>query len=343
MPFAYFASVTQTKTGGGGGGGATGTTATISPAVNGQTTIDLAAGLNLGSSGQWTLTPSANITADVEMWGAGGAGGPSGIDYRTSMNSIINSTTANWRDVHPSNAGGGGGYTYGRVVLSANTTYTIQVGQGGIRVTGPTPGATYLRGGTANKASGLTGGTQGGGYSGLFRTATITQGNALLVAGGGGGGGGTTAAGYEAGAGGGSSGQGSALTGTNASPNQGGGGGTQATGGVRGIGSTSGSALTGGLGTTGTGAWGQGGGGGYFGGGGGNIAGGGGGSGFFSSNTAFVLVSPAAFTVTGSRATPGFATGANRAGAGQGATGPGSATAPATAPGADGRVIIKAV
>lgn len=298
----------------------TSTIFTISPAVNGKTTWNLATdgALNLGSFGEWTITPQGQITVNCKLWGAAGAGG--GGAYQTSIATHIANRTA------PSSPGGAGGHSSGSVVLEAGTSYIIRVGQGGVRTTTASAAASHLAGGTSS-----IGGTQGGGYSGIFAGA-VSQANALLVAGGGGGG-------AESGGGFGVAGAGGGLSGERGAngyfdPRQGGGAGTQAAGGAAGYnGATAGAGLAGGVGAnTGT-AWSGGGGGGFFGGGGGNVGGGGGGSGFVSASPSISN----GFTAAGSGATPGEATDSARAGAGSPATVAGT---DGLARGANGRVIL---
>jgi hypothetical protein len=284
---------------------------TISPAVSGSNDWDLATlgSLNLGSYGEWTITINRTFSSIVKMWGAGGA---RGYDYTQSPTS-----TSKQGD------GGGGGSTFGRITFQAGTSFIVRVGQGGARGTTSSVGATYLAGGIGT--TNAKGGTQGGGYSGIFLTS-VTQDNAFLMAGGGGAGGDSSVG--TGGAGGGTSG----ASGTAGS--QSGGGGTSSAGGsAAGFNSaTAGSALTGGVGqsTSGTNASLGGGGGGYYGGGGGNVGGGGGGSGRVGSNTAIVW----GVTTAGSGSTAGNSTDSDRSDSGTG----GNATQGNT--GANGRIII---
>ncbi len=222
-----------------------------------------------------------NVTNVVfQVWGAGGGagGGTGGI-------------------------GGGGGFATANVPVTAGETLTVVVGSGG------TPGAFA----TAAWSGGV-----GGGYSAVFRGATL-----LVIAGGGGGGGGTgfdaiadagTSAGLAGGGGGGSSGE-------NGSGVCGGGGGTDAGGGAAGSSLAAfGSSLDGGAGAPviadGGGAGGGGGGGfGFFGGGGGGSqdaaagfgCGGGGGSAFVSSEGASPKLLPASGQIPGGITVVGYA------------------------------------
>jgi hypothetical protein len=290
---------------------------TISPAYAGKTSWSLAADgpLNIGTTGEYTITAQRDVTVTAKMWGAGGA---RGWNYTQGISSTSNQ-----------GPGGGGGYTTATVVLRAGTSYVIQCGQGGARTTSTTPtNATYLAGG--NGRSGGNGGAQGGGYSGIFRTS-VSQANALIMAGGGGGGGDSAYSGSNTRAGGGSSGQGS----LDSWQSQWGGPGTASAGGQAGFynSPTAGAALQGGRGQTAdTGASLSGGGGGYFGGGGGNVGGGGGGSGWVKTDADVSSGS----TTTGNEDTPANSGDPDRNGAGRG----GNATSNT---GADGRVILSAV
>lgn len=185
--------------------------------------------------------------------------------------------------------GGGAGYTI--FVTTFGGPFYVVVGKGGAPGSGQNGGAAGTLnqgGGGAGGASGLSpwyGSAAGGGFSGVFSSSTITQGNALAMAGGGGGGGGDGYNGTTGGYGGGTSGG----DGTVHTPGSGLGG-SQSAGGSNG-----GAALAGGDATSGAYTYGKaGGGGGYFGGGGamsdgvspGNGYGysGGGGSGFLLSS-----------------------------------------------------------
>lgn len=240
---------------------------------------------------EYVITPFEDIGVLVKMWGAGGA---CGFDYTQGITSTSRQ-----------GPGGGGGYSTAQITLRAGTTYYFQIGQGGIRTTSLSPGATYIAGGIQS----TSGGTQGGGYTGIFKTS-VSQSNALLIAGGGGGGSDTSFAAYG-GAGGGTSGQSAPGS------QQSGSGGTQTAGGSPSIydGCTPGSALRGGGGRdTDNHAGLGGGGGGYFGGGGGNVGGGGGGSGFVSNDSDVSSGS----TLTGNAQTPANSTDVDKGSAGQG-------------------------
>ena len=285
----------------GAAGGSGGAAFSISPAVGGKTSWVMAddGDLNLGTHGQWVITPVREFECIIEMWGAGG---PCGHSY---------AFTSSGGNVGP---GGAGGYTHGIVTFLAGTAYTIQVGEKGNRnyQSGPT-NTTYIAGGLR-----MLWGTEGGGYTGLFKTSSVTQSTAMLMAGGGGGGGDSVYDGSGAGAGGGATAQssGGGLQGAT--------GGTQSAGGVRSVYNDcqSGSALTGGAGFS-TGAyWGSysamgGGGGGYYGGGAGNVGAGGGGSGYIDTSDSDIRNE---LTTTGNYATPPNGSYGNRNGAGQGGT-----------------------
>jgi len=161
--------------------------------------------------------------------------------------------------------GGAGGYSAGKLAVTPGQIIYVKVG-------------SPAGGGSAPSQA-----APGGGYSGIFTSATLTQGNAIMIAGGGGGSGSSNPGGHGGGVNGSAGGGGSG----------GGKGGTQNAGGARGTGNTSndatdGSALTGGSGSSGccsSNNWGGGGGSGWFGGGGGcnasgQVGGGGGGSGY---------------------------------------------------------------
>lgn len=282
----------------------------ISPAVNGKSTwsFDGDGNLNLGTDGEWTITAIGSFSAVVKMWGAGGA---RGYNYNQTPSSTANQ-----------GPGGGGGYSSALINFTPGQTFILRVGQGGARSTVSSDGATYLAGGIS--ISSVSGGTEGGGYTGVF-LSSVTQNNAYLMAGGGGGGAQDTFG--AAGAGGGSSG------GSSTAGDQGGGGGSQAAGGTASSynNATSGAALVGGRAANSPGnANLGGGGGGYFGGGGGNVGGGGGGSGRIG-NAAAVT---GGVTTAGTGDTPGNSSDNDRSGAGAG----GSATQGNT--GADGRLLL---
>lgn len=291
------------KLSGAGGNKAITSVLTLVPSSGLTINWDGSSPLILNTAQTYTVTANQNINLSVKMWGAGGACG-----YNYTGN--ISSTSAQ-------GPGGGGGYTTGIIAFTSGQTYIFRVGQGGIRSnTGSGLGATYLAGGLPTSITIANGGAQGGGYSGIFATTTVSQANALLIAGGGGGGSDTSFSAFG-GAGGGTSGQNSG----NATPlAQGGTGGSQSAGGSPSSfnGATAGSALTGGFGATGdNGASLGGGGGGYFGGGGGNVGGGGGGSGYFKPSSP---VSSASTTV-GSTSTPANSADPDRGTAGQGGIG----------------------
>lgn len=279
---------------GSSGGGAA---FTISPSVGGVSDWVMAddGDLNLGH-GQWTITVSDSFSVNIDMWGGGGPGG----------NPYVASAGAG------GGPGGGGGHTTADVVLNAGT-YTIQVGEKGARNwQGGPASTTYIAGGIRTSW-----GTEGAGYTGLFKTSSVTQANAMLMAGGGGGGGDTNYDGSGAGAGGGASG------GNAGGYQQSGYGGTQSAGGAASVYNScvAGSALTGGgsfaiywYTYSGMG----GGGGGYFGGGGGNVGGGGGGSGYIDTSDSDITNE---VTTAGSNATPGDSGNSRRNGAGQGGAG----------------------
>lgn len=257
---------------------------------------------------QFIITANKDITVDIVMWGGGGASGW-----------IYNSSTAYTSYTGP---GGGGGYATGRLNLLNGVSYVLQIAGGGVAYTasGTYHGAstvyraTYLAGGGN---SNMNWGSEGGGYSGIFKTTTVNQSTAKLIAGGGGGGGSTTHGGYG-GAGGGSSGQ--AANGT--SYGQGGSGGTQSAGGTA-PGTLSnttngkGIALAGGMGAAATNYNSVGGGGGYWGGGASGVGGAGGGSGYYDSSDSDLTNET---ITTGSYSTPAQNSHSDRGGAGQGAT-----------------------
>lgn len=283
---------------------------TISPAYAGKSSWSLAVDgpLNIGTTGEYTIIPQRDITVATKMWGAGGGRG-------ASYSGLITGTTSQ-------GPGGAGGYSAATIILRNGSSYILRVGQGGDRTTSKVlTNATYLAGGVGAASNW---GTQGGGYSGLFKTS-VTQGNALLMAGGGGGGSDSSFGAYG-GAGGGTSGQN-----TPAGASQGGLGGTASAGGGASSynGATAGTALTGGRGQMTQTAMSEGGGGGYFGGGGGNVGGGGGGSGRIGTDAD---VSGGTTTV-GAADVPGNSADGDRNGSGRG----GNATSNT---GADGRILL---
>jgi hypothetical protein len=285
--------------------------ASIVPDIGGAGVLSSSANFNV--SGEWTLTPNLDFSATVKLWGAGGA---CGYKYQET----ITSTTQE-------GPGGGGGYASATVAFKSGSVYKIQVGEGGIRITtGSGTGATYVAGGVPSTT--VTGGAEGGGYSGLFITSA-TFANVYLMAGGGGGGA-DTAFSANGGGGGGTTGEPGQIDDLQAGK-----GGTASAGGVASAynGATAGSALTGGVAQidTADGAMG-GGGGGYYGGGGGNVGGGGGGSGRVTSHADITST-----TLTQASAdTPANSADGDRNGAGQG--GDGTPTA-----GTDGLVLITVV
>jgi hypothetical protein len=253
------------------------TEATISPAVGGDTNIDLTV-LTLPSCGTWTVTPQSDFYANVKMWGAGGGASQ---DYPPGAGGSLG-------------IGGAGGYTRGNVQFLSGVAYQFTVGCAGggfaaQRGGGGGGGATAIRIVSGSVPILVAGGGGGSGFSG---TQTIYGGNgggssASPGSGNAGGGGGTQSA---AGAG----GVGSRRTGFPGSGSNGGRGANIGSGGGGGGGSAYG---TGGGGNGevtvpgGTDAGSGGGGGGYFGGGGGggNADGSGGGGGSSYYNPTYVL------------------------------------------------------
>lgn len=247
----------------------------VTPTLYGQSiwNLDTMGPINISGSGQWTFTPTSNFSSNVKMWGA--AGGRAYTDYK----------------------GGGGGYTAGTASFQSNVSYTIVVGAGG-KTSAAGVMAGYTIGGGGYGRSSSRPNPQGGGMSGIFRTP-YSHSNSVLIAGGGGGGGfGQT------GAGGGDAGQAAEVYGNEVAT-----GGTQTAGGSPIMTGTSGSALIGGLGATGTNRSG-GGGGGYYGGGAG--ANGAGGSGYINTSDVTNGV-----TATGNKVTPANATDADRGSSGE--------------------------
>jgi hypothetical protein len=288
-------------------------TFSVTPAISGKDYWNLTVGkdgdLNLGTFGEWTITALDTFSATVKMWGAGGA---RGYDHTQSITSTAKQGNA-----------GSAGYSTATITFRRGQKYILQVGQGGARTTTVTDGATYLKGGVGV----AFGGTEGGGYTGIFYDS-VSQGNVMLIAGGGGSGGNTDFTG-TGGAGGG------ITAGDAGNTSQGGFGGTLLAGGAAtsGNGPTAGSALRGGSGQKNNASAASlgGGGGGYFGGGGGNVGGGGGGSGrigLFADVTAGT-------TTAGSGNTVANSADADRAGSGQG----GNATIGNT--GSNGRLLIR--
>lgn len=135
---------------------------TISPSLYGRTrwNLDNLSRMNISSSGQWTITPTSNFTANVKMWG--GAGGSSDTGYGVS---------------------GAGGYSSGTASFSSGVPYVLIVGGGGkSKVVGSGYPATGGGGYTSYASIWSTG---GGGMSGIFRSS-YSQNNSVLIAGGGG-------------------------------------------------------------------------------------------------------------------------------------------------------------
>tara|TARA_B100001057_G_scaffold500268_1_gene614397 strand:+ start:4236 stop:6491 length:2256 start_codon:yes stop_codon:yes gene_type:complete len=236
-------------------------------------------------SGEYIITPSADVTATVKMWGAGGGGG-----YRHDGSNL---------GVSPQ-YGGPGGYSEMSLTLTSGQEYVIQIGEGGRGYNNDDnvdQGATWQAGGGGDEfAAPNQGASEGGGYTGLFLgngggDTAVTQGQAILIAGGGGSGG-DPVYGSHGGAGGGDIGQDSVTGNFNGGHDmQGATGGDQSSAGssspYNGNNTSHAGPLRGGLSQSGnqTADWAittglGGGGGGYFGGGGGNVGGGGGGSGY---------------------------------------------------------------
>lgn len=221
------------------------------------------------------VVPAGVTWIYAKLWGAGGAAGSQGGWVTGSR-------------------GGGGGHSRGLIPVVSNETLTIMVGLAGqTNYAGSTTPRYGGGGGLATNTNNSYSGS-GGGLTGIFRGASNSQANALLIAGGGGGGGSSRFRdGNWGGAGGGTTGQ----TGNAPYDGQsayGGQPGSQTAGGTAGTGAAAGTALTGGAGgPVSTNPYGGGGGGGYWGGGGGGyiesntMAGGGGGSGFISASVRF--------------------------------------------------------
>lgn len=253
------------------------TGATISPAVNGASIIDLTS-VTLSTCGTWTVTPESDFYANIKMWGAGGGASQ---DYPPGAGGSLG-------------VGGAGGYTRGNVQFLSGVTYHFIVGCSGggfaaQRGGGGGGGASAIRI-VSGSVDVLVGG--GGGGSGFSGTQTVYGGDgggssASPGSGSAGGGGGTQSA---VGAG----GNGTRHDGDPGSGHNGGGGAVSGSGGGGGGSSGYGSGGGGGGEITipsGTDAGGGGGGGGYFGGGGGggtaDGCGGGGGSSYY--NPTYVL------------------------------------------------------
>jgi len=143
---------------------------TISPAYNGNTTIDLTtSNLTIANSGTWTIVPLVTFAVNIAMWGAGGQTATNGVQ---------------------AGAAGAGGYSHGTITFNSGTSYTIRVGR-------------FDGGGV-----GLGDAGNGGGYTGIF-TGTETFANSVMIAGAGAGGAKYYNSTQNAGAGGGPAGQGS--------------------------------------------------------------------------------------------------------------------------------------
>lgn len=225
----------------------------------------------LDQADKYTVTLYADMTVELGLVGGGGGGSARFATY-------------------PSNFGGHGGVTYIDSITLPAGTYSFVVGaggEGGVEDEGDQSDDTLQYGGPGARGQGDYGGAgyqnggAGGGFTGIFLTSTVSQGNAIAIVGGGGGAGSESSVDGSGGAGG-------PVNGTGASaPRLPGTGGTIGTGGTAdasGTG-TNGSALQGGDGGD-AGFGGGGGGGGWYGGGGGYAAGnnsaggGGGGSGY---------------------------------------------------------------
>ena len=162
------------KVQGAGGSGAS-SLLTLVPTTGSTIEWDGNSPLTLSTATEYTVTANKSANVSVKMWGAGGA---CGYAYNQGISSTSNQ-----------GVGGGGGYTTGTIAFVAGQQYIFRVGQGGARSnTGNGIGATYLAGGLPSATTATYGGTQAGGYSGIFTTTTVSQANALLIAGGGGGG-----------------------------------------------------------------------------------------------------------------------------------------------------------
>lgn len=278
-------------------------TISISPALNGSTSIGVSPGstVSAASCGTWTFTPSNTFTAYVKCWGGGGGAGHGALNIVTS--------------------GGGGGYVAGYVTFYSGTSYQFLVGcagtcGGAIRYGGGGGGGTGLRLTTGSIPIMIAG---GGGGSG-FQPGTMQGG----AGGGGGANGGGGTGGSPAATGGTQFGPGAGGSGVNGfpSPTQWGASGSGSNGGAGYTGS-SGSGSAAGLGSGGSGGYdgsaagGGGGGGGYKGGGGGGMGyAGGGGSGYYDTNYCYSVDG-----ASGSGRTPGNSTDADRGTAGGGAYG----------------------
>lgn len=275
-------------------------TISISPALNGSTSIGVspASVISATTGGTWTFTPSNTFTAYVKCWGGGGGAGHGAFNIVTS--------------------GGGAGYVAGYITFNSGTSYQIIVGSAGtcggaIRYGGGGGGGTGVRITTGSIPIMIAGGGGGSGW-----TAGTIQGGA-------GGGGGLNGGGGSPGGGGGTqTGAGGGSQGINGFPpptewgasGSGGNGGAGYTG-SGGSGTASGLGSGGSGGYDGSAAGGGGGGGGYFGGGGGGKSyAGGGGSGYYDTNYCYSVTG-----ASGSGRTPGNSGDADRGTAGEGAYG----------------------
>ena len=131
----------------------------ISPSYGSKSTYHASDGtVNIGSYGQYTITPNANCNLTFEMWGASGGS----TDYLS----------------------GAGGYSIGKIPMVGGTSYIIIVGQRGY---GWLSGLAQYNslGGGGKLVAGDNGHASGGGMSGVFINS-YTQANALIIAGGGG-------------------------------------------------------------------------------------------------------------------------------------------------------------
>jgi len=188
---------------------------------------------NFTGGDQFFVVPVGVTSLNIEMWGAGGAGGDSASYGRS---------------------GGGGAYLKGKLTVTSGSTLTLIVGEAGTFA----GGFKYGGGGAAGLGGG-TGGAGGGRSAIRFGTTEV-----VTAAGGGGGGDATGGAGgLLTGIAGGNG------TVNGSFNNRGGGGGTQTTGGVGGSGAIAGGSGTQFQGGLGASQYAGGGGGGYFGGGGG--------------------------------------------------------------------------
>ena len=166
-----------------------------------------------GSNQSMTI-PSGTVYMTVKCWGAGGG------------------SKQNKNDGLPNSYGGGGGYTFASIAVSAGQTYNVIVGQGGqTNTNGQSLLATY--GGGSGQP--LAGDAYWSASSGGGRSAIEFLGNDIVTAGGGGASGHSTGKGFNM-----NGGAGGGLIGGNAiavggSGNYGGGfGGTQTSGGAAG-------------------------------------------------------------------------------------------------------------